>query len=133
MSSRVDYRAAGYPSGGGLGGGLAYDAFRALRPDTIPAGGGGMLAYEPPQAASVALAHDYLLVMRGAERTFAAIADLYPAGADPHSALRQAGHDAAGSRDDRSSPLRCSDSGSRQSSLRRLLPLYPRGRATPAP
>ena len=33
----------------------------------------------PPQAASgrVVLAHDYLLVMRGAERTFAAIADLY--------------------------------------------------------
>ena len=30
---------------------------------------------EPPR---VALAHDYLLVMRGAERTFAAIAELYP-------------------------------------------------------
>ena len=30
------------------------------------------------QPARVALAHDYLLVMRGAERTFAAIADLYP-------------------------------------------------------
>ncbi len=29
-------------------------------------------------ATSVSLAHDYLLVMRGAERTFAAIADLYP-------------------------------------------------------
>ena len=26
----------------------------------------------------VSLSHDYLLVMRGAERTFAAIADLYP-------------------------------------------------------
>ena len=27
--------------------------------------------------ASVSIAHDYLLVMRGAERTFAAIAELY--------------------------------------------------------
>lgn len=31
----------------------------------------------PPAAPRIALAHDYLLVMRGAERTFAAIADLY--------------------------------------------------------
>ena len=30
-----------------------------------------------PQPGRVSLAHDYLLVMRGAERTFAAIADLY--------------------------------------------------------
>ncbi len=30
-----------------------------------------------PRAPRIALAHDYLLVMRGAERTFAAIADLY--------------------------------------------------------
>ncbi|HTC71447.1 MAG TPA: hypothetical protein VK655_01070, partial [Solirubrobacteraceae bacterium] len=29
-------------------------------------------------AGGVTLAHDYLLVMRGAERTFATIADLYP-------------------------------------------------------
>jgi glycosyltransferase involved in cell wall biosynthesis len=31
-----------------------------------------------PLAERVTLAHDYLLVMRGAERTFAAMADLYP-------------------------------------------------------
>jgi glycosyltransferase involved in cell wall biosynthesis len=38
-----------------------------------------MSASEPPLAPQprVALAHDYLLVMRGAERTFAAIAELY--------------------------------------------------------
>jgi glycosyltransferase involved in cell wall biosynthesis len=33
----------------------------------------------PPRPESVGLAHDYLLVLRGAERTFAAIADLFPA------------------------------------------------------
>ena len=39
-----------------------------------------MSASQPPLAPQprVALAHDYLLVMRGAERTFAAIAELYP-------------------------------------------------------
>src|SRR5207248_241289 len=43
-------------------------AWRALPCDTVM-----------PQAgpADVVLAHDYLLVMRGAERTFATIADLY--------------------------------------------------------
>src|ERR1700692_77653 len=30
-----------------------------------------------PLAGRITLAHDYLLVMRGAERTFAAIADIY--------------------------------------------------------
>jgi glycosyltransferase involved in cell wall biosynthesis len=35
-------------------------------------------ASQPPPLERVALAHDYLLVMRGAERTFAAMADLYP-------------------------------------------------------
>lgn len=124
MSSRVDYRAAGYPSGGGLGGGLAYDAFRALRPDTIPAGGGGMLAYEPPQAASVALAHDYLLVMRGAERTFAAIADLYPQ-APIHTLLydRRGTRGRFAGRSIFTSPMQ--RLGLRQSSFRRLMPLYP--------
>jgi glycosyltransferase involved in cell wall biosynthesis len=33
---------------------------------------------EPRPGERVALAHDYLLVMRGAERTFAAMAELYP-------------------------------------------------------
>src|SRR4051794_5331818 len=32
-----------------------------------------------PQDASVALAHDYLLVLRGAERTFAEMAEVWPA------------------------------------------------------
>jgi glycosyltransferase involved in cell wall biosynthesis len=52
------------------------------------AGGGAVLpvrlrtvngpAPQPPSQVSVALAHDYLLVMRGAERTFAAMSELYP-------------------------------------------------------
>ena len=33
---------------------------------------------DPNEPERVTLAHDYLLVMRGAERTFAAIAELYP-------------------------------------------------------
>ena len=47
-----------------------------------------------PQTGSrerVTLVHDYLLVMRGAERTFAAMADLYRR-ADLHPALRRARH-----------------------------------------
>jgi glycosyltransferase involved in cell wall biosynthesis len=73
----------------------------------------------------VILAHDYLLVMRGAERTFAAIADLY-ADAPIFTLLydeqgtggRFAGH-----------PITTSSLqrlGVRQAGFRRLLPLYPR-------
>jgi glycosyltransferase involved in cell wall biosynthesis len=72
----------------------------------------------------VTLAHDYLLVMRGAERTFAAMAELYPrspiftllydhAGTDE----RFAGHSV------HTSPLSRLGVGQRQ--FRRLLPLYP--------
>jgi len=72
----------------------------------------------------VALAHDYLLVMRGAERTFAAIADLYT-NAPIYTLLydrnateeRFAGHEVT------TSPLQ--RLGARQSNFRRLLPLYP--------
>ena len=38
----------------------------------------GARPQRPGGTLRVTLAHDYLLVMRGAERTFAAIADLYP-------------------------------------------------------
>ncbi|HTR88662.1 MAG TPA: glycosyltransferase [Solirubrobacteraceae bacterium] len=86
----------------------------------------------PPPAATgrrsgprVVLAHDYLLVMRGAERVFAAIADLYPRAPiltllydEPGTGGRFAGHDVTTSRLQRL--------GVRQSSFRRLLPLYPR-------
>ena len=74
--------------------------------------------------ASVGLAHDYLLVMRGAERTFAAIAELAPS-APIYTLL----HDRAGT-DGRfdghavvTSPLQ--RLGIRQSGFRALLPLMP--------
>ena len=45
-----------------------------MQAGAISQGPSGDLA---PAGVRVTLAHDYLLVMRGAERTFAAIADLY--------------------------------------------------------
>jgi glycosyltransferase involved in cell wall biosynthesis len=72
----------------------------------------------------ITLAHDYLLVMRGAERTFAAIAELYP-----QAPIFTLLYDADGT-DDRfsgrsltTSPLQRLGIGQR--SFRRLLPLYP--------
>lgn len=78
----------------------------------------------PAASQRVSLVHDYLLVMRGAERTFAAIADLY-AQAPIFTLLydeqgtngRFAGHPVI------TSPLQ--RLGVRQSNFRRLLPLYP--------
>jgi len=75
-------------------------------------------------AGRISLVHDYLLVMRGAERTFAAIADLY-AQAPIHTLL----HDEQGTngrfagRTITTSPLQ--HLGVDQSTFRRLLPLYP--------
>jgi glycosyltransferase involved in cell wall biosynthesis len=78
-----------------------------------------------PLAGRVSLAHDYLLVMRGAERTFAAIADLYadaPIFTLLHDAQgthgRFAGHSVSTSSLQRL--------GVDQSSFRRLMPFYPR-------
>lgn len=72
----------------------------------------------------VILAHDYLLVMRGAERTFAAMSDLYPGAPiftllydDAGTAGRFAGHTVTTSWLQRLRPS--------QASFRRLLPLYP--------
>ncbi|MHB8532871.1 MAG: glycosyltransferase, partial [Solirubrobacteraceae bacterium] len=72
----------------------------------------------------VVLAHDYLLVMRGAERTFAAIADLYAQAPiltllydAEGTAGRFAGHRVE------TSPLQ--RLGVSQDGFRRLLPLYP--------
>lgn len=79
-----------------------------------------------PDSASkrVTLAHDYLLVMRGAERTFAAIADLYPQAPiftllydERGTSRRFAGRSLT------TSPLQRLGAG--QSNFRRLLPLYP--------
>ena len=76
---------------------------------------------QPPP--SVALAHDYLLVMRGAERTFAAIADLHPQA--PIFTLlydeEGTGGRFAGRAITTSSLQRI---GVRQGNFRRLLPLY---------
>ena len=78
----------------------------------------------PGGALRVTLAHDYLLVMRGAERTFAAIADLYPQAPictllyDEHATDgRFAGHRVLTSWLQRL--------GASQANFRRLLPLYP--------
>ena len=75
--------------------------------------------------AGTVLVHDYLLVLRGAERTFAAMAEVWPEA--PVATLlydadgtgdRLAGHDV------RTSPLQ--RLGVAQSGFRRLLPLFPR-------
>ena len=77
-----------------------------------------------PLSGRISLVHDYLLVMRGAERTFAAIADLY-ADAPIFTLL----HDQQGTggrfrdRTIATSPLQ--RLGLSQASFRRLLPLYP--------
>ncbi len=83
---------------------------------------------------AVALAHDYLLVMRGAERTFAAIADVYE-DAPIYTLLydeRGTGGRFAG-REIHVSPLDRLRVGQR--GFRRLLPLYPWAvrRLAPAP
>jgi glycosyltransferase involved in cell wall biosynthesis len=77
-----------------------------------------------PDGGDVSLVHDYLLVMRGAERTFAAIADLYSQAPvftllydERGTNERFAGHSII------TSPLQ--RLGARQSNFRRLLPLYP--------
>ncbi len=77
-----------------------------------------------PAGERVSLVHDYLLVMRGAERTFAAIADLYSQAPiftllydEQGTNKRFAGHSVI------TSPLQ--RLGARQSNFRRLLPLYP--------
>jgi glycosyltransferase involved in cell wall biosynthesis len=81
-------------------------------------------ASAPAHQLSVVLAHDYLLVMRGAERTFAAIADLYERAPiftllyDPQgTAGRFAGRAIT------TSALQRLHVG--QEGFRRLLPLYP--------
>jgi len=77
-----------------------------------------------PLAGQITLAHDYLLVMRGAERTFAAIADLY-ADAPIFTLL----HDDEGTNgrfaDHEITTSSLQRLGIHQSSFRRLLPLYP--------
>jgi glycosyltransferase involved in cell wall biosynthesis len=73
---------------------------------------------------NIALAHDYLLVMRGAERTFAAMSDRWP-DAPIYTLLYDEAGTAGrfGRRSIRTSPLQRLGVG--QSGFRRLLPLMP--------
>jgi hypothetical protein len=80
--------------------------------------------HQPSSPTRVALSHDYLLVMRGAERTFAAIAELYS-----HAPIFTLLYDEHGT-DARFSARAISTSplqrlGANQRTFRRLLPLYP--------
>jgi glycosyltransferase involved in cell wall biosynthesis len=78
-----------------------------------------------PLVQGISLVHDYLLVMRGAERTFAAIADLYQ-----QAPIFTLLHDEQGTngrfagRSITASPLQ--RFGIDQAAFRRLLPLYPK-------
>jgi glycosyltransferase involved in cell wall biosynthesis len=73
---------------------------------------------------AIALAHDYLLVMRGAERSFAAIADLYRQAPIYTLLYDERGTDERfAGRTVVTSPLQ--RLGVRQDGFRRLLPLYP--------
>jgi glycosyltransferase involved in cell wall biosynthesis len=88
----------------------------------------GKLAYVPGRGSEfgidVTLAHDYLLVMRGAERTFAAMADVYRSAPIFTLLYDEAGTDGRFARHSvHSSPLNRLGVGQRQ--FRRLLPLYP--------
>jgi glycosyltransferase involved in cell wall biosynthesis len=77
-----------------------------------------------PATASVSLVHDYLLVMRGAERTFAAMAELY-AQAEIFTLLydEQRTNGRFAGRSITTSPLQ--RLGATQANFRRLLALYP--------
>jgi glycosyltransferase involved in cell wall biosynthesis len=90
--------------------------------DRASRAGDGLGVLEPDPR--VALVHDYLLVMRGAERTFGAIAELYP-----RSPIFTLLYDERGT-DGRFVDRHVTTSalqrlGVDQSTFRRLLPLYP--------
>jgi glycosyltransferase involved in cell wall biosynthesis len=87
-------------------------------------GGAGEQQLAARFAGRVSLAHDYLLVMRGAERTFAAISDLFAQA--PIFALLHDAHGTNGRFADRSiTTSHLQRFGVGQSTFRRLLPLYP--------
>lgn len=74
--------------------------------------------------AGVALVHDYLLVMRGAERTFAAMADIYPDA--PICTLLYDETGTSGRFAERAiTTSQLQHLGVGQSTFRKLLPLYP--------
>jgi glycosyltransferase involved in cell wall biosynthesis len=103
---------------------LVRDPAPAYAPAGLRRGAGGHQAPATPLTGRVVLAHDYLLVMRGAERTFGAIADMY-AGAPIFTLLHD--HDATGTRF-AGHPITTSSLQRlrvNQTNFRRLLPLYP--------
>jgi glycosyltransferase involved in cell wall biosynthesis len=91
----------------------------AAHPDqSAPAGAA------PAARPATVLAHDYLLVLRGAERVFAQMADMHPAA--PILTLlydREATEDRFAGHEVSTSPLQ--RLGAAQHNFRRLLPLYP--------
>ena len=87
--------------------------------------GSGPNAGRARSAGRVALVHDYLLVMRGAERTFSSISSLWPDAPIYTLLFDQAGADGYfRGRDIRPSSLRLLSP--HQANFRRLLPFYPR-------
>jgi glycosyltransferase involved in cell wall biosynthesis len=103
---------------------LVRDSVSTVPPGARVGWGPSRPAAVPPLTGRISLVHDYLLVMRGAERTFAAIADIY-ADAPIFTLL----HDEQGTngrfagRSITTSPLQ--RFGIDQSTFRRLMPLYP--------
>lgn len=94
-----------------------------MSPSAISTGPKGLSLVASDQ--QVALAHDYLLTMRGAERTFAAMADIWPSAPIFTSVYDEAamgprfeGHDVVTSYLQRL--------GVSQGNFRKLLPLFPR-------
>lgn len=77
----------------------------------------------PADPPPVSLVHDYLLVMRGAERTFAEIADCWPSAPIHTTLFDVSAVERFAGRDVRTSFLQAT--GARQQTFRRLLPLFP--------
>ncbi len=73
---------------------------------------------------NIALVHDYLLVLRGAERTFAAITDIWPAAPIVTLLYDEDGTQGRFS-GRRITTSRVDALGVHQDNFRRLLPLYP--------
>jgi glycosyltransferase involved in cell wall biosynthesis len=72
----------------------------------------------------IGLAHDYLLVLRGAERAFAAVSDIWP-GAPIHTLLYDDEGTHGRFHDRKVLPSWLQRCGIRQDGFRRLLPVYP--------
>jgi glycosyltransferase involved in cell wall biosynthesis len=106
------------------------EVFEALAQESPSPGGGEVRQVAPlgrrtcVSTSPFALVHDYLLVLRGAERTFAAMADVWPE-APVYTLLydRDATEERFEAHPVYSSPLQ--RVGARQAGFRRLLPLLP--------